>query len=122
MFAAILTHSGKRDASIVLDHLEHLIQIGGEDIAAIGTDYDGAISAPTDLQTITELPTLVQGMMDRQWSLDRIQKVLGRNFLRILQEWYSTQTLTQSLQPINIGAVHSNLDPRTLQKALKCGL
>jgi membrane dipeptidase len=88
MFATnFLAHSGKRDASIVLDHLEHLIQIGGEDIAAIGTDYDGAISAPTDLPSIADLPTLVQGMLTRNWSLERIQKILGFNFLRVLKSW-----------------------------------
>lgn len=89
MFATnFLQHHGKRDRTIILDHLEHLIHVGGEDIAAIGTDYDGAISAPTDLQTIDALPWLVNDMLQRHWSVERIQKVLGLNFLRVLTDWH----------------------------------
>ncbi len=80
-----LKHSGKKDCSIIVDHLEHLIQVGGEDIAAIGTDYDGAISAPTDLPTIEHFPVLVDCMLQRGWSEERIIRVLGQNFLRVLK-------------------------------------
>ncbi len=88
MFATnFLKHSGKRNASIIVDHLEHLIKVGGEEIAAIGTDFDGAISAPTDLKTVDQFPVLVEHMLRRGWSESRIQKVLGENFLRVLKDW-----------------------------------
>ncbi len=88
MFATnFLKHNGKRDASIIVDHLEHLISVGGEDIAAIGTDVDGAISAPTDLQTVDRFPVLVEQMITRGWNETRIRKVLGLNFLRVLEGW-----------------------------------
>ena len=82
-----LKHSGKKDASIIVDHLEHLINIGGEDIAAIGTDFDGAISAPTDLKTVDQFPVLVEHMLQRGWNETRIRSVLGGNFLRVLKDW-----------------------------------
>ena len=89
MFATnFLKHSGKKDASIILDHLEHLIQVGGEDIAAIGTDFDGAISTPTDLQTVEQFPFLVDQMLQRGWSETRIRNVLGQNFLRVWKDWH----------------------------------
>lgn len=68
----------------ILAHLEHVIDLVGEDHAAIGTDYDGAIVPPADLPDVTHHPLLVQDMLDRRWSEERIRKVLGLNALRVM--------------------------------------
>ena len=69
----------------ILDHLEHVIDVAGEDTAAIGTDYDGMITPPWDLPDVTDHPKLVQDMLDRGWSSARIRKVLGENHLRVVE-------------------------------------
>jgi len=69
----------------ILDHLEHLIQVGGEASAAIGTDYDGVITPPSDLCDVTDHPLLVQDMLDRGWSEARIRGVLGDNYLAVVR-------------------------------------
>jgi membrane dipeptidase len=74
---------GGRAASI-LAHLEHVIATVGEDHAALGSDWDGMIIPPRDLPTCLELPRLVELMLERRWSAERIRKVLGGNFLRAL--------------------------------------
>ncbi len=68
----------------VVDHLQHIIDVVGEDHASIGSDYDGAIVPPSDLATPFELPRLVQTMLDRGFGETRIQKILGGNFLRVV--------------------------------------
>lgn len=68
----------------VLDHLEHLIAVAGEDAAAIGTDYDGMITPPSDLTDVTHHPLLVQDMLDRGWTEARVRAVLGENYLRVV--------------------------------------
>lgn len=68
----------------ILDHLEHVIRVAGEPFAAIGTDYDGAIVPPGDLGDVTQQVRLVQDMLDRKWSPDRIRRVLGGNYLRVV--------------------------------------
>jgi microsomal dipeptidase-like Zn-dependent dipeptidase len=40
------------------------------------------IVPPRDIATCLELPRLVQLMLDRGWKPERIQKILGQNFLR----------------------------------------
>ncbi len=67
-------------------HLEHLLRVGGEHVAAIGTTYDGLIVPPHDLPDVTHHPRLVQDMLDRGWSEDRIRNVLGRNYLRLVAQ------------------------------------
>ncbi len=75
--------SGYADRASIVDHLAHVIDLVGEDYAAIGTDYDGAIVPPHDLACVTHHPMLIQDMLDRGWSAERIQKILGLNYLRV---------------------------------------
>lgn len=75
---------GARDVTVetVVDHIEHVVDTVGEDVAAIGSDYDGAITPPPDLPSVLSYPRLVQAMMNRGWSGTRIEKILGENVLR----------------------------------------
>ena len=70
----------------IVDHLEHILRVVGDDVPAIGTDYDGAIVPPGDLPDVTHHALLVQDMLDRGWSEARIQKILGLNYLRVVRE------------------------------------
>jgi membrane dipeptidase len=78
----IKTSSTSPGPGMILDHLEHVIRVAGEDFASIGSDYDGFIIPPPELRNGVAYARLVQGMLDRRWSIDRIRKILGRNFLR----------------------------------------
>jgi membrane dipeptidase len=71
-------------AATVVDHLEHIVNVAGEDCASLGSDWDGAIITPRDMATCLELPRLVQIMLERKWPAARIQKTLGKNYLRAL--------------------------------------
>jgi len=75
---------GPRDSGMLMEHLEHAIQVAGEDAVGLGSDYDGAIVPPPDLPGIDHWPRIVQRMLDARWSEERIRKVLGGNFLRVL--------------------------------------
>jgi membrane dipeptidase len=70
---------------LVLEHMEHVISVVGDDFVSIGSDYDGAITPPPDLRSGNSYPRLVQYMLDRGWGTERIQKVLGGNFLRAFE-------------------------------------
>jgi membrane dipeptidase len=77
-----LKRDGAADRTMVVDHMEHVIKVAGEDFVSIGTDYDGAITPPSDLRSGDSYPRLAQEMLDRRWSTTRIEKVLADNFLR----------------------------------------
>ena len=79
--APVLLSCGR---SAILDHLDHLVRVGGEEVAAIGTDYDGMITPPHDLRDVTHHPLLVQDMLRRGWSEQRIRRILGTNYLRVV--------------------------------------
>ncbi|MES1189095.1 MAG: membrane dipeptidase [Myxococcales bacterium] len=69
----------------IVRHIEHVINVAGEDTVSLGSDWDGSIVTPRDMPTVLELPRLTQAMLDRHWSEQRIRKVLGLNFLRVVQ-------------------------------------
>ncbi len=71
-------------AEAIVDHLAHIVDVVGEDCAALGSDWDGAIITPRDMATCLELPLLCELMLRRRWSHERVRKVLGGNFLRAL--------------------------------------
>ncbi len=73
-------------ATLVADHLEHVVRTIGDDHASLGSDWDGAIVPPRDLATCLDLPRLVQILLDRRWPADRIRKILGANYLRALAD------------------------------------
>ncbi len=68
--------------SLVMRHVSHIVDVVGEDHAALGSDWDGFIVPPRALKSPLGLPTLVMEMMARGWNEQRIRKVLGQNFLR----------------------------------------
>ncbi|MEE8581455.1 MAG: membrane dipeptidase [Myxococcota bacterium] len=68
----------------VVRHLAHIVRTVGEDFASLGSDWDGAINPPRDLRSPLDLPRLVEAMLRRRFSPERIQKILGGNFLRVV--------------------------------------
>jgi len=71
-------------AEDIVRHLEHTIAVGGEGVAALGSDWDGMIVTPRDMPTCLELPVLAEKMVARHWPDGRIRKVLGGNALRLI--------------------------------------
>jgi membrane dipeptidase len=71
-------------ADAVVAHLAHLVAVGGEDVAALGSDYDGMIVPPRELRTVLGLSVLVDHMLAAGFSEDRVGKVLGLNYLRLV--------------------------------------
>jgi len=70
----------------ILDHLEHVIAVGGEGAACLGSDFDGMITPPSDMPDASAVPALVYDMLERGWPVDRIHRVLGGNYFRVVGE------------------------------------
>jgi membrane dipeptidase len=81
----LATPARRATAADVVRHIEHVIAVGGEDTAALGSDYDGFIVPPADLRSVTALPRITQAMLDAGHSPERIMRVLGTNALRPLR-------------------------------------
>ena len=65
----------------VVEHIEHVIRIAGEDAVGYGTDYDGVQNPPSGLDDVSMLPRLTEELLRRGHSEARVKKILGENFL-----------------------------------------
>jgi membrane dipeptidase len=72
---------------IVLDHIDHVVNLVGIDYVGIGSDYDGVgDSLPVNLKDVSDFPNLVEGLLDRGYSESDIKKILNENVLRVWRE------------------------------------
>ena len=72
---------GPRGVEMIVEHIEHVIQVGGQSVCAIGTDFDGAIIPPPGFRSGLMYPKLVDAMLLRGHAPETIIGLLGQNFL-----------------------------------------
>jgi len=64
--------------------LNHIINVCGEDTAAIGTDFDGFTDPPDEIVDMSELPRITSYLKGVGYSDEVIKKFLGENAMRVL--------------------------------------
>ncbi len=75
---------------VLVDHIEHIINVIGEDHVGLGSDFDGA-TMPVDLPDISHMQLVAKTMKNRGFSEDTIDKVMGLNSLRLIDEMNFSQ-------------------------------
>jgi membrane dipeptidase len=66
-------------------HLNHIRNVGGADVLAMGTDFDG-IERQLEIETIGEIGKLTDALQKAHWSNEDIEKLFYKNALRFIQE------------------------------------
>jgi len=69
----------------VADHVEHARAAAGVDHIGIGGDYDGTPVQPAGLENVSTYPALFDELATRGWSAGDLQKLAGRNILRVMR-------------------------------------
>jgi microsomal dipeptidase-like Zn-dependent dipeptidase len=78
--------------NFIARHIQYLVQVGGEDLAGIGTDFDGFSVPPDDLDNVSQLSRLTQRLVADGHSESAIKKVLGGNALRAIRQGWGRIT------------------------------
>lgn len=76
-----LPHGKRAPWTKVVDHIEHVMQVAGEDAVGLGTDFDGIDDPPQGLDDYSMLPKITEELLRRGHSEAQVRKVLGENFL-----------------------------------------
>jgi membrane dipeptidase len=71
--------------SLLLDHIDYIVNLVGADHVGIGSDFDGIESTPKELNDVTDLPLITKGLLERGYSETDIKKILGGNFIRVFK-------------------------------------
>ena len=73
-----------------VDQLAKVIDYGvnlvGEDNMAIGSDFDGGPELPREIKDISDFPQITIAMQKLGYSDERIKKILGLNWLRVIRQ------------------------------------
>ena len=69
----------------VADHIEYIANLAGVEHVGIGSDFDGA-AMPMDLKDASMLPRLKEVLRRRGYSEGDIEKIMGKNTLRVMME------------------------------------
>ncbi len=69
----------------MVDHIDHIVKLVGDDYVGIGSDYDGVSSLPVGLEDVTTYPKITEELLRRGYSKKSIKKILGGNVLRVMK-------------------------------------
>lgn len=69
----------------MVDHIDYIVKLVGDDYVGIGSDYDGVSSLPVGLDDVTTYPKITEELMRRGYSKKSIKKILGENVMRVMK-------------------------------------
>ena len=67
-----------------MEHIEHYLELGGENYLAFGTDFDGIDKGPEELKDISFMPLVAEEMKKRNYSEELIEKIMYKNFYNFM--------------------------------------
>ena len=71
----------------VVVHIDHVVQLVGVDHVGLGSDFDGVgDSLPTGLKSVADYPNLVAALLEKGYSDEDVEKILGGNVMRVWRE------------------------------------
>ncbi len=79
-----------------VDHIEHVLKVGGPEAAGLGTDFDGIENPPDGLEDVSMLPKITEELLRRGYSERVVRGVLGENFLEF---WARAEAARAAMPP-----------------------
>jgi membrane dipeptidase len=80
----------------LIDHIDHVAKVAGIDHVGLGSDFDGVTSLPEGIDSVADLPKITQALLQRGYTREQIDKILGGNFLRVMREVEATAKRLQA--------------------------
>jgi membrane dipeptidase len=70
----------------VVQHIDHVVAIGGIGAVGLGSDFDGISCAPVGLDGVDKWPNLTRALLEEGYTAAEIRKIYGENTLRLMTE------------------------------------
>ncbi len=68
----------------VIEHIEYIMHIAGDDYVGFGSDFDGIPDHPGGLGDCTGFPRVMEMLAERGHSRETLEKIGYKNFLRVM--------------------------------------
>jgi membrane dipeptidase len=69
----------------IVEHIDHAVRVAGVDHVGLGSDFDGS-DPPIGMEDASKLPKLTQALLARGYSDKDVEKILGGNILRVMEQ------------------------------------
>lgn len=73
----------------VVRHIDHMCELAGPEVVALGSDFDGITETPRGLEDVTRLPALTAALLERGYSEAVLEGILGGNWKRVFKANWS---------------------------------
>ncbi|MDP2859784.1 MAG: dipeptidase [Bacillota bacterium] len=92
MFGSAFLSGNVMSATVdtVVDHIDHLVETAGVDHVGIGSDFDGTVTV-NGLENSSMMPLLTLALSGRGYSPADIEKIMGGNVVRIIQQVWKAE-------------------------------
>ncbi len=84
-YPVFLEDSGKCTMEKIVDHMEYILDLGGENSLGLGSDFDGIDCLPDGMTGIESIKELILLMKNRRFGENIIKKILFSNFMRVFK-------------------------------------
>ena len=71
--------------SQMVDHVKHIHKVGGIDVLALGSDFDGTVK-PSELMNCSNYQKLTEAISRAGYSDDEIEKICWKNAMRVVEQ------------------------------------
>jgi membrane dipeptidase len=69
----------------IIEHIDHAVKVAGADHVGLGSDFDGA-TMPIGMEDASKLPKITDALLKKGYSESDIEKILGGNILRVMEQ------------------------------------
>ncbi len=71
---------------VIVDHIDHAVQVGGIEHVGIGSDFDGINVTPDGVENIAQIGRVFDALRRRGYTEEAVEKIAGKNFLRVFRD------------------------------------
>ena len=69
----------------IIEHIDHAVKVAGVDHVGLGSDFDGA-TMPLGMDDVSQLPRITDALLKKGYSEQDVEKILGGNLLRVMED------------------------------------
>lgn len=84
---AFIVEEGPCTLSDLMRHALHILELGGEEVLGLGSDFDGIDTPPMELKGAQDFPALVDAFERAGLNRTLIEKIMHGNFIRYMQQF-----------------------------------
>jgi membrane dipeptidase len=85
----------KATVQVLVDHIDHVVELVGIDHVGIGTDFDGG-GEIKGCEDVSRIPAITEELLRRGYSEEDIRKIWGANMMRVFRRVIETSRRIRS--------------------------